>query len=313
MVAAAKEIRILGRQLVDASMLMFVCGRYEFRKACLLAYGPVAQSLVIAGFEKQMWQEVVDMRMGRMIGGLQALLSSLRVLDLLLFDVVHYGHVRSERSASMPTFAAVVSQRGSGGRQLQHGGCTEYPTLKAFLHRHLLVIDRERLAPCMPPVLGGDVRPYFSRHPVGFEGVWANKCKMFTLLRQIAVVGTCEVRIPHPFSEPFEPIAPASQPSWRQTKFDLRMKTLNTMRTCLERLLSWALVERHQFRARVMYWDSFDASYSRTKSNPAQSSEPACVVHPREDDAHTIGGDFVARGWDDAVDALDLERVDDAS
>ena len=80
MVAAAKEIRILGRQLVDTSMLIFGCGRYEFRMACLLAYGTVAQSLVIVGFEKQMWQEVVDMRMGRMIGGLQALLSSLRVL-----------------------------------------------------------------------------------------------------------------------------------------------------------------------------------------------------------------------------------------
>ena len=110
MVAAAKKIRTLGRQLVDASMLIFVCGRYEFRKACLLAYGPVAQSLVIAGLEKQMWQEVVDMRMGRMIGRLQALFSSLRVLDLLLFGVVPHVHVRSAQSASISTFAAVVSQ-----------------------------------------------------------------------------------------------------------------------------------------------------------------------------------------------------------
>ena len=110
MVAAAKEIRTLGRQLVDASMLIFVCGRYELRKACLLAYGPVAQSLVIVGLENQMWQEMADMCMGRMIGGLQALLSSLRVLDLLLFDVVSYGHVRSAQSASISTFAAAVSQ-----------------------------------------------------------------------------------------------------------------------------------------------------------------------------------------------------------
>ncbi len=92
-----------------------------------------------------------------------------------------------------------------------------------------------------------------------------------------------EVRVPHPFSEPFEPIAPASQPSWRQNKFDLRMKTLSTMRTCLVRLLSWARAEKEQFRARVMYWDFFDASFIRTKSKSAsQTSAPPCVPCFRE-------------------------------
>lgn len=75
-------------------MLLFITGRYEFRKTCTLAYSPVAQSLILAGLEKQLWQELIVTRMCRKIGALRALASSLRIMELCR-GIVSFVRLRS--------------------------------------------------------------------------------------------------------------------------------------------------------------------------------------------------------------------------
>ena len=83
---AAKALRSLGREVVDARMLLFVCARWEHRRSCLLPYGNVAQSLTVCGLEKVVMQEEVLAAMSVRSGALQALANSTRILRCL--DIV---------------------------------------------------------------------------------------------------------------------------------------------------------------------------------------------------------------------------------
>ena len=47
----ACQLCALGRTILDASFLLFVTGRYELRTSCLLSYSPIAQSMLISGWE----------------------------------------------------------------------------------------------------------------------------------------------------------------------------------------------------------------------------------------------------------------------
>ena len=80
---AAKALRSLGREILDARMLLFVCARWEHRHSCLLPYGNMAQPLVVSGFEKQVAQEEVLAAMSVRCGALQALTNSMRILRCL--------------------------------------------------------------------------------------------------------------------------------------------------------------------------------------------------------------------------------------
>ena len=80
---AAKALRSLGGEILDARMLLFVCARWEHRHSCLLPYGNMAQSLVVSGFEKQVAQEEVLAAMSVRCGALQALANSMRILRCL--------------------------------------------------------------------------------------------------------------------------------------------------------------------------------------------------------------------------------------
>ena len=107
---AARSVRLVGRNLLDPCMLLFVQGRYEFRSAGLLAYAPASQSLVISGLEKQLLLERVDARMRTRIALLRSMLTSLHILFL-------YSKLISDTSMpwiSLRAFYSVVLQRMCG-------------------------------------------------------------------------------------------------------------------------------------------------------------------------------------------------------
>jgi len=45
---SARKYRLIGRNILDPSLLLFITGRYEFRHACTLSYVPHAQSLLVS-------------------------------------------------------------------------------------------------------------------------------------------------------------------------------------------------------------------------------------------------------------------------
>ena len=63
--------------------LLFDTGRCEFRVSCLLSYSRIAQSLLISGWETQLWQDGIDVCMQRRVVALRVLLQSLVLVETL--------------------------------------------------------------------------------------------------------------------------------------------------------------------------------------------------------------------------------------
>jgi hypothetical protein len=82
-----RSLRELGRTVLDPQMLLFVCGRYDHRRACLLEYASHAQSSQITGIEKQFLQEATDVNMLEMSVATRALLGVARIAEALCLVV----------------------------------------------------------------------------------------------------------------------------------------------------------------------------------------------------------------------------------
>ena len=90
----AKAQRFLGRTVLDPGMLLFICGRFEHRRSCLLKYTPAAQSLIISGLEKQLLQEGAEMDMRVRVGASGAMLNVLYMYEMLQ-NVLIYTHAKA--------------------------------------------------------------------------------------------------------------------------------------------------------------------------------------------------------------------------